>query len=107
MMPDKAGHPHKANPMGVSEPTRTRPPRLRSVSPPAPVRPARLPLLSMDATACRTCHAGSVSTSAPAPTTSTSDLTPRRLYRILAVAETVTWTLLILGMIGKYILELG
>ena len=61
----------------------------------------------MDATDCRTCHAGSVSTSAPAPTTSTSDLTPRRLYRILAVAETVTWTLLILGMIGKYILELG
>lgn len=34
-------------------------------------------------------------------------LTPRRLYGIVAVAETITWTLLILGMIGKYGLELG
>src|SRR5699024_4614188 len=34
-------------------------------------------------------------------------LTPRRIYRIVAIAEMVTWALLILGMIGKYILELG
>lgn len=40
-------------------------------------------------------------------TLTTGSLTPRRLYRILAVAETVTWTMLILGMIGKYVLELG
>jgi integral membrane protein len=37
--------------------------------------------------------------SAPA---STSRFTPRRLYRVLAVAEAVTWTLLISGMILKY-----
>lgn len=32
---------------------------------------------------------------------------PRRLYRVLALAEVVTWTLLILGMLGKYVLDLG
>lgn len=53
------------------------------------------------------CHDDHVSTSAPSSATSAPALTPRRLYRILAVAETITWTLLILGMIGKYILELG
>lgn len=29
-------------------------------------------------------------------------MTPRNLYKRLALAEVVTWTLLILGMIGKY-----
>ena len=33
---------------------------------------------------------------------STSRFTPRRLYRVLAVAEAATWTLLIAGMILKY-----
>lgn len=33
--------------------------------------------------------------------------TPRRLFRTVATAEAVTWTLLILGMIGKYALDLG
>lgn len=32
---------------------------------------------------------------------------PDRLFRTLAAAETVTWTLLLLGMGGKYVLELG
>lgn len=40
-------------------------------------------------------------------TLTTDSLTPRRLYRILATAEMVTWTMLILGMIGKYVLQLG
>lgn len=48
-----------------------------------------------------------MSTPAPSSTSTSQDLSPRRLYRILAVAETVTWTLLILGMIGKYVLQLG
>ncbi len=39
--------------------------------------------------------------------TRTEPLTPRRLYRTLAIAETVTWTMLILGMVGKYLLQLG
>lgn len=30
-------------------------------------------------------------------------MSPRRLYRLLAVAETVTWTLLLLGMFFKYV----
>ncbi len=38
---------------------------------------------------------------------STTSLTPRRIYRIVAIAEMVTWALLILGMVGKYILKLG
>lgn len=29
-------------------------------------------------------------------------MSPKRLYRIFAIAEMITWTLLILGMIGKY-----
>lgn len=29
-------------------------------------------------------------------------MTPRNLYKRLALAEVVTWTLLILGMVGKY-----
>lgn len=32
---------------------------------------------------------------------------PARLYGVLALAEAVTWTLLLLGMLGKYVLDLG
>lgn len=32
---------------------------------------------------------------------------PDRLFRALAFAEVVTWTLLLLGMLGKYVLDLG
>lgn len=32
---------------------------------------------------------------------------PRRLFAALAAAEMVTWTLLLLGMFGKYVLGLG
>ena len=35
-------------------------------------------------------------------TASATGLTPRRLYRFLAVAEAITWTLLITGMVLKY-----
>ncbi len=31
-------------------------------------------------------------------------VSPRQLFRALAVAEAVTWTLLLLGMVGKYVL---
>ena len=41
------------------------------------------------------------------PATASTSLEPRRLYGILAVAETVTWTLLILGMILKYLVGAG
>jgi integral membrane protein len=34
-------------------------------------------------------------------------LSPRQLFRTVAIAEAITWTLLIAGMIGKYILDLG
>lgn len=34
-------------------------------------------------------------------------ISPHRLFRALALAEAVTWSLLILGMIGKYVLRLG
>ena len=36
-----------------------------------------------------------------------SRLSPRRLYRTVAIAEAVTWTLLIAGMILKYVLDAG
>lgn len=42
-----------------------------------------------------------------APTTAASRLEPRRLYGILARAEMVTWLLLILGMILKYVVSAG
>lgn len=45
--------------------------------------------------------------STPASTKQSGTLTPRRLYRILAIAETVTWTLLILGMLLKYVVQIG
>ena len=33
--------------------------------------------------------------------------TPRRLYGLLALGEMITWTLLLAGMAGKYLLRLG
>src|SRR5699024_10126647 len=33
--------------------------------------------------------------------------TPRSLYRMVSVAEAITWTLLIIGMILKYVAGLG
>ena len=41
------------------------------------------------------------------PTRASSATSPRRLFGVLAVAEAVTWTLLLLGMLGKYVLDLG
>lgn len=40
-------------------------------------------------------------------TATTTGLTPRRFYRIVAIAEAVTWTLLIAGMLMKYVLVRG
>ncbi|WP_306233144.1 DUF3817 domain-containing protein [Agrococcus beijingensis] len=37
-----------------------------------------------------------------AATASTTGLSPKRLYRLLAIAEAITWTLLIVAMIAKY-----
>ena len=37
-----------------------------------------------------------------ASTDTATGLTPKRLYRFLAIAEAVTWTLLIIAMIAKY-----
>ncbi|PRY68119.1 integral membrane protein [Glaciihabitans tibetensis] len=34
-------------------------------------------------------------------------MSPRQLFCTVAIAEAVTWTLLIAGMIGKYVLDLG
>ncbi|MGC5076071.1 DUF3817 domain-containing protein [Agrococcus sp. DT81.2] len=35
-------------------------------------------------------------------TTTPTGLTPKRVYRFLAIAEAITWTLLIIAMIAKY-----
>ena len=40
-----------------------------------------------------------------AATTTATGLTPKRLYRFLAIAEAITWTLLIIAMIAKYGLQ--
>ncbi len=32
---------------------------------------------------------------------------PRRVYRVLAIAEAVTWTLLLAGMLLKYVVRVG
>ena len=34
-------------------------------------------------------------------------ITPRRFYRVVAIAEAVTWTLLITGMLLKYVVQAG
>jgi len=36
-----------------------------------------------------------------------SRVTPRAFYRVVAIAEAVTWTLLIAGMILKYVVQAG
>lgn len=42
------------------------------------------------------------------PTTATiSRVTPRAFYRVVAIAEAVTWTLLITGMLLKYVVQTG
>ena len=41
-----------------------------------------------------------------ASTDTATGLTPKRLYRFLAIAEAVTWTLLIIAMIAKYGFEI-
>ncbi|WP_166996804.1 DUF3817 domain-containing protein [Paramicrobacterium fandaimingii] len=46
-------------------------------------------------------------TSSTTASTSSKALTPRRLYGILAIAETITWTLLIIGMLLKYVAQIG
>ena len=38
-------------------------------------------------------------------TTPLSNLTPRRLFRALAIAEAITWALLLSGMFLKYVTE--
>jgi integral membrane protein len=37
----------------------------------------------------------------------TTRITPRAFYRIVAIAEAVTWTLLITGLLQKYVLDGG
>jgi integral membrane protein len=34
-------------------------------------------------------------------------ITPRQFYRVIAIAEAVTWTLLIAGMLLKYVVQAG
>lgn len=52
------------------------------------------------------CEHEDVTTSVTAAPT-TSRLSPRLFYRTLAFAEAVTWTLLIVGMLLKYVANLG
>lgn len=40
-------------------------------------------------------------------TITTSKVTPRAFYRVVAIAEAVTWTLLIGGMLLKYVAQAG
>ncbi|WP_211229367.1 DUF3817 domain-containing protein [Nakamurella lactea] len=47
------------------------------------------------------------SVSGPVITPAAPKLSPRRFYRIVAIAETVTWTLLIIGMLLKYVAKAG
>lgn len=37
----------------------------------------------------------------------TTRVTPRRFYRVVAIAEAVTWTLLIAGLLLKYVFDAG
>lgn len=45
--------------------------------------------------------------STASPESTNSRVTPRRFYRAVAVAESITWTLLIIGMLLKYVGGLG
>lgn len=49
----------------------------------------------------------SPSTTSHQPTPRTNRVTPRSFYRTVAIAESVTWTLLITGMLLKYLGGLG
>lgn len=40
-------------------------------------------------------------------TLTSTRITPRRFYRFVAIAEAVTWTLLIAGLLLKYVLDAG
>jgi integral membrane protein len=44
---------------------------------------------------------------APVPERSPARLTPKKLYRIVAIAEAITWTLLITGLILRATLDLS
>lgn len=48
-----------------------------------------------------------MSTDANTVTTPISRVTPRSWYRTVAIAESITWTLLIIGMVLKYAVGLG
>lgn len=37
----------------------------------------------------------------------TTGFTPRGLYRVLSIAEAITWTLLIIGLLAKYVVAPG
>ncbi|TQL46784.1 integral membrane protein [Homoserinimonas aerilata] len=37
----------------------------------------------------------------------TTRLTPQRFYRVVAIAEAITWTLLIAGLLMKYVFDAG
>ncbi len=39
--------------------------------------------------------------------TATTGFTPRGLYRVLSIAEAITWTLLIIGLLAKYVVAPG
>ncbi|MBN9630439.1 MAG: DUF3817 domain-containing protein [Actinobacteria bacterium] len=47
------------------------------------------------------------STAPIATNTARSPVTPRRVYRAVAIAESITWSLLIVGMVLKYAAGLG
>lgn len=49
---------------------------------------------------------GPVAAANPPQRTEVSRSTPRSVYRMVAIAETVTWTLLIIGMVLKYAADL-
>lgn len=46
-------------------------------------------------------------TTVATPSSATSRVTPRLFYRTVAIAEAVTWTLLITGMVLKYVADAG
>nr|WP_082510693.1 DUF3817 domain-containing protein [Leifsonia sp. Leaf325] len=49
---------------------------------------------------------GPISTPAPAPGRGFA-ATPQRYFRVVAIAEAITWTLLIAGMLQKYVFDAG
>ena len=53
------------------------------------------------------CQDGLVTSEPIAANLSVSRVTPRSFYRVVAIAEAVTWTLLIGGMVLKYVVQAG